>query len=85
MTPPASGISPEIYAKLRDIFRRVFDRPDMEIFPESTSKTIAGWDSFRFVDLISAIETEFEIDLSGDQIDEITCVGDFAVAIAESI
>jgi hypothetical protein len=41
MTLAASKIDPEIYAKLRDVFRRVFDRPDMEIFPASTSKTIA--------------------------------------------
>jgi len=85
MTLTAAEVDPEIYAKLQDIFRDVFAHPEMEIFPESTSKTIAGWDSFRFVELISAIEAEFEIDLSGDQIDEITCVGDFAVAIAESL
>ena len=84
MTLAATDVSPEIYAKLQDIFRQVFDRPDMEIFPDSTAKTIAGWDSFRFVDLIAAIEIEFGIELSGDQIDGIRCVGDFAVAIAEA-
>ena len=74
--------NPEIFSSLQNIFRIVFDNPNLLLSPESNSKTIQGWDSFKFLDVIAAVEEEFGIELTAEEIDEITCVGAFAEIIA---
>jgi len=49
---------------LSDIFRTVFDDPELEIGPEMTADDVPGWDSLSHVNLILAIETRFKIRFS---------------------
>ena len=46
----------EIYAALDEIFRDVFLRDDIALTPELSAKDVAGWDSFRQIDIILAID-----------------------------
>jgi acyl carrier protein len=47
--------------KLKQIFGRQFDVDPGRIGPDTSPKTLGGWDSTKHVDLILEIEDEFGI------------------------
>ena len=65
-----------VYATLRTIFARVFEREQGLLDADATSQTIAGWDSFRYIEVIVELETIYGIELDGPEIDEVHTVGD---------
>jgi acyl carrier protein len=72
----------EIYVKLTQVFREVFRREDIVLTPELTSRDVPGWDSFRQVEIILAVEHCFDITLSSDDVDELENAGDLVRTIA---
>jgi acyl carrier protein len=51
----------EIAGKLKPVFQKVLEENDITITREMTAEDIEGWDSLRHVQLISAVETAFDI------------------------
>lgn len=51
----------ELLLKVQDIFRDVFDEDDMTIEDRTNSNDVEEWDSLNHINLVSAIEKEFEI------------------------
>jgi acyl carrier protein len=51
----------EIFNGVQDIFRDIFDEDDMVIADKTNSDDIEEWDSLNHINLVSAIEKEFEI------------------------
>jgi|ETN01SMinimDraft_4_1059930.scaffolds.fasta_scaffold98923_2 acyl carrier protein len=62
--------------KVQDVFREVFDNPELKIFPEMTPKDDEDWDSFGHIKLVLALESAFDISFSTDEIAELYNVGD---------
>ena len=71
----------KIYAQLNTIFNDIFLRDDIVLKPETTADDIEGWDSFRQIEIILAVEEHFGIKLSTREIDSLRCVGDLANVI----
>ena len=72
----------EIYAALTEIFRDVFLDDDMQLTPALSARDVDGWDSFKQTEIILATETRFGIRLKTQEIDNLSCVGALAGAIA---
>lgn len=51
----------EIYEKLNEIFREVFDNPEITVTPEMTADDIEEWDSMSHMNLIMMVELRFGI------------------------
>ncbi|MBT3298989.1 acyl carrier protein [archaeon] len=51
----------ELFDGVQDIFRDIFDEDDMVIEDKTSSDDIEDWDSLNHINLVSAIEKEFEI------------------------
>ncbi len=51
----------EIYERLNDVFREVFDDDTISLEDETTAADVDGWDSLMHITLIDAIEDEFDI------------------------
>ena len=51
----------EIYEKLNEVFRDVFDDETITVNDETTAADVEGWDSHMHISLIDAVEEEFEI------------------------
>ncbi|MCI8769745.1 MAG: acyl carrier protein [Lachnospiraceae bacterium] len=51
----------QLYVKLNEIFREVFDSESIEVSDTTTTNDIEGWDSLMHIDLLFAIENAFEI------------------------
>jgi len=57
----------QIVNKLRSIFINVFDIKEDEIENESSPNTIKNWDSLGHLQLVLAIEDEFNISITADE------------------
>ena len=73
----------EIYPALTTIFHDVFLRDDLTLSAEMSAKDVAGWDSFKQIEIIIAVEQQFSIHLSPREIDGLSCVGDLVSVIAK--
>lgn len=71
----------EILAKMQGIFRDIFDDESLVITPETTAKDVDGWDSLEHINLVSAVEEEFDIDFEMGEITEFKKVGDMIESV----
>ncbi|MCR4807594.1 MAG: acyl carrier protein [Lachnospiraceae bacterium] len=51
----------EVYEKLNEVFRDVFDREDITVNDATTAADVEGWDSLIHITLMDAVEEEFDI------------------------
>ena len=51
----------DIFNGVQDIFRDIFYEEDMVIEDKTSSDDVEEWDSLNHINLVSAIEKEFEI------------------------
>jgi acyl carrier protein len=72
----------EIYAALGEIFQDVFLTDDIQLRPDLSAKDVAGWDSFKQIDIILAVEEKYRIKLNTRELDSLHNVGDLVRVIA---
>ncbi len=72
----------DIYAALTEIFNDVFMRDDMRLTPALSARDVAGWDSFKQIEIIISVEERFGIKLNTREIDGLKNVGDLVSVIA---
>ena len=75
----------DIYATLTEIFRDVFLQNDLTITPEMTAKDVAGWDSFKQIEIILAVESQYGIKFNTKELDSLQSAGDLARIIAAKV
>lgn len=51
----------DLYVKLNEIFREVFDNESIKVSDATVTNDIKGWDSLMHINLLFAIEEAFEI------------------------
>jgi len=61
---------------LNGIFRMVFDDDGIEIERNMTANDIDGWDSLSHVNLITAVESKFEIRFTQKELLTLKNIGD---------
>lgn len=66
----------EVFNKLNEIFREVFDDDEIEVSEETTSDDIEDWDSLEHINLVAAIEQEFDIKFTMAQVVGMKNVGE---------
>ena len=71
-----------VYATLTQIFRDVFLRDDLELAPELTAKDVEGWNSFKQIEILIAVEEHYQFTFSTQEVDKLANVGDLARTIA---
>jgi acyl carrier protein len=75
----------DIYAALETIFQDVFMRDDIKLAPGTTAKDIEGWDSFKQIEIILAVESEYHIKFNTRELDSLLSVGDLVRVIASKV
>ena len=66
----------EIYAALTDIFHEVFMRDDIVLAPAMTAKDVDGWDSYKQIEILMAVEEKYGIKFRTKELDSLANVGD---------
>ena len=75
----------ELFDRIQDIFRDIFDEDDMIIEDKTSSDDIEEWDSLNYVNIISTIEREFEIRFTLREIQALKDVGAIVDLMQEKI
>jgi acyl carrier protein len=70
-----------IYSELTEIFRDVFRRDDMVLTPELTAKDVKGWDSFKQIEIMIAVEEKYAVKFRTRELEALQNVGDLARAV----
>lgn len=68
----------ELFEKLNEIFRDVFDDEDITVTETTTAADIEDWDSLTHIMLLSAVEDEFDIKFDMKAVQGLKNVGDMA-------
>ena len=68
----------QVYEKLTDIFRDVFDDDNIVLTPDTTAADIDGWDSVGHLNLILAIESRMKMKFKTTEIESLHNVGELA-------
>jgi acyl carrier protein len=71
----------EIYTALGEIFADLFERDDIVVTPELCARHVKGWDSFRQIEIILAVQRRFRIKLTAREQDSLLRVADLAALI----
>ena len=72
----------EVIEGLQAIFAEVFDREDIELHRSLTAKDVAGWDSFKQVELIIETESRFAMRFTSSEVDSFRNLGDLIDVVA---
>jgi acyl carrier protein len=67
-----------VYAQLTEIFQDVFMRDDLVLRPELTARDVPGWDSFKQIEIVIAVEEKYGIKFHTRDLDGLHNVGDLA-------
>jgi acyl carrier protein len=70
---------------LNEVFRTVFDLPDLHISLEMTAHDVEGWDSLSHVNLILAVEFRFSIQFTAKELLTMSNIGDLHQAIEKKL
>ena len=71
----------EIYEALTETFRDVFLRDDLVLKPELSAADVEGWDSFKQIDIVLAVEEKYGIKFNTRELDNLHNVGDLVRVI----
>lgn len=66
----------DIYAALRAVFADVFGRDDIVLNSDTSAKDVAGWDSFRHIEILVAVEERFAVRFRTHDLDRLRNLGD---------
>lgn len=69
-----------VYDEMAKIFADVFER-EIALSPGLSAKDVAGWDSFKQIEILIATETRFRFKFTSGEVDSMRALGDL-VAIA---
>jgi acyl carrier protein len=75
----------EVFNGVQDIFRDIFDEDDMVIEDKTNSDGVEEWDSLNHINLVSAIEKEFEIRFALRELMALKDVGSMIDLMVEKI
>ena len=75
----------QIFEKLTEIFRDVFDEDSISLTEETTSADIDGWDSLIHITLVAEVEDAFGIRFPMKKVVSMKNVGEMVDAIIEEL
>ena len=75
----------EIFDRLNEVFRDVFDDDSITVNENTTAADIEDWDSLNHITLIDAVESEFGVHFTMGEVSGMKNVGEMAAIIKERI
>lgn len=75
----------EVFERLNEVFRDVFDDETIVVGETTTANDIEGWDSLEHINLMAAVESEFGIKFSMGQVVTMKNVGEMADIILQKL
>ncbi len=67
-------MDPSLFERVQQIVADLFDLPQHRIMPGSSPDTIEEWDSLQHLNLVLALEQEFGLQFSPEEIEQLLSV-----------
>ena len=74
----------EIYEQLTEIIRDVLMNFDLVLRPDLTAMEVDGWNSYKMIEIIVAVESHFGLKVKSKELDELENVGDLVTLIRKA-
>jgi acyl carrier protein len=71
--------------RVRGIAADIFQIPLAQVGPDSSPESIAAWDSVHHLNLVLALEQEFNLQFEPEEIDQIGNVGQIVALISSKV
>ena len=71
--------------KILEIFREVFNNPELEVTETTTAADVDGWDSFNHLNLIMSLEESYSVSFSTVEIGQMAHVGNLVQLLEKKI
>ncbi len=78
-------IREEIFGRLNEVFRDVFDDDSISVTDTTTADDIEDWDSLEHINLVVAVEKEFGIKFNIGEVNTMKNVGEMVDIILKRI
>lgn len=75
----------EVFTKLTDVFRDVFDNDNIVLKEDTVSSDIQDWDSLEFINIVVAVMETFKIKFSIEDLKKLDNVGQLVTLILERV
>jgi acyl carrier protein len=75
----------QVRSRLTDIFREVFDEPDLVLNDNMTAEDVEAWDSLSHINMIVAVEKGFGIKFTTRDVRSLKKVGDLIALIEQKV
>jgi len=75
----------ELYEKLNEVFRDVFDDAEITVTDTTTAADIEDWDSLEHINLIMAVESAFGVKFNMGEVTSMKNVGAMADMILKKL
>ena len=75
----------EIFERLNEVFRDVFDDEDICVNDNTTADDIEDWDSLEHINLVVAVEKAFEIKFNMGEVNSFKNVGEMVDIIISRV
>jgi acyl carrier protein len=75
----------DIYKFLSIAFADIFGRDDIVLSPELAAKDVVGWDSFKQVEIVLALEEQYGIRIRTKELNDIANVGDLVNLVSQKV
>lgn len=75
----------DLLHRLQPIFQHVFENRSLVVTRESNALTVDGWDSLAHVNIIAAVEEEFDVRFALGELEELHSVGDIVELITRKL
>lgn len=73
----------EVFERLNNVFREVLDDESIELKEETVADDVDGWDSFEHINIVVAVEEEFNFKIPMGKVVTMKNVGEMADIIME--
>ncbi len=73
----------EIYTRLNEVFRDIFDDDTICVQADTTAEDIEEWDSLEHIRLIAGVEREFGLRFKMGEVSSMKNVGEMAAIISD--
>lgn len=75
----------EVFTKLTEVFRDVFDNDNIVLKEYTVSSDIQDWDSLEFINIVVAVMETFKIKFSIEDLKKLDNVGQLVTLILERV
>lgn len=77
------NLTNNMQTKLQNIFQEVFDDEQFQLRDETSPESLAAWDSLGHIRLIAALEDEFQLTFTLEEIEAMSSVGKIRAVLAD--